>query len=85
MKSKQAVDCLGALASESRLALYRLLVKRGPRGFTPSELSERLEIPGPTLSFHLKELVRAELLAYLQRSVPLHRQLGAQHIGRESR
>ena len=62
MKSKQAVDCLSALASEPRLALYRLLVKRGPRGFTPSELSERLEIPGPTLSFHLKELVRAELL-----------------------
>lgn len=62
MKSKQAVDGLSALASESRLALYRLLVKRGPRGFTPSELSERLEIPGPTLSFHLKELLRAELL-----------------------
>jgi ArsR family transcriptional regulator len=56
------VDCLSALASESRLTLYRLLVKRGPRGFTPSELSERLEIPGPTLSFHLKELVRAQLL-----------------------
>jgi DNA-binding transcriptional ArsR family regulator len=63
MKSKQAVDSLSALASEPRLALYRLLVKRGPRGFTPSELGERLDIPGPTLSFHLKELVRAQLLA----------------------
>jgi len=64
MKSKQAVESLSALASEPRLALYRLLVKRGPMGFTPSELSERLDIPGPTLSFHLKELVRAELLAF---------------------
>ena len=63
MKSKEAVDSLSALASEPRLTLYRLLVKRGPGGFTPSELSERLDIPGPTLSFHLKELVRAQLLA----------------------
>jgi DNA-binding transcriptional ArsR family regulator len=62
MKPKDAVGSLSALASEPRLALYRLLVKRGPAGFTPSELSERLEIPGPTLSFHLKELARAELL-----------------------
>lgn len=62
MKSNEAVASLSALASEPRLGLYRLLVKRGPKGFTPSELTERLEIPGPTLSFHLKELVRAELL-----------------------
>jgi ArsR family transcriptional regulator, arsenate/arsenite/antimonite-responsive transcriptional repressor len=62
MKSKEVVESLSALASEPRLALYRLLVKRGPKGFTPSELSERLEIPAPTLSFHLKELARADLL-----------------------
>jgi len=62
MKSKDAVDALSALASEARLAVFRLLVKRGPKGFIPSDLSERLEIPAPTLSFHLKELARADLV-----------------------
>lgn len=45
-----------------RLAVFRLLVKRGPKGFIPSDLSERLEIPAPTLSFHLEELARADLV-----------------------
>ena len=62
MKSKDAIDALAALASEARLAVFRLLVKRGPEGYTPSELSERLAVPAPTLSFHLKELVHAELI-----------------------
>jgi len=62
MKLKDAIDALGALASEARLAVFRLLVKRGPDGYTPSELSDRLGVPAPTLSFHLKELVRAELV-----------------------
>ena len=62
MKSKEAIDSLGALASEARLAVFRLLVKRGPSGYTPSELVERLGVPAPTLSFHLKELVNAGLL-----------------------
>lgn len=63
MKSKEVLEALGALASEPRLAVYRLLVKRGPEGYTPSELSERLEVPAPTLSFHLKGLVQAGLVA----------------------
>lgn len=62
MESKDAIAALGALAQESRLAVYRLLVKRGPQGFTPGELAERLEIAAPTLSFHLKELQRVGLL-----------------------
>lgn len=62
MKSKEVVEALGALASEPRLAVYRLLVKRGPEGYTPSGLSARLEVPAPTLSFHLKELVQAGLI-----------------------
>lgn len=62
MKSLEAVQALGALASEARLAVFRLLVKRGPEGYTPSELIERLDIPAPTLSFHLKELANAELV-----------------------
>jgi len=63
MKSKDVVVGLAALAQESRLALFRLLVKRGPEGFTPSQLADKLDVPGPTLSFHLKELQRAGLIA----------------------
>jgi len=62
MKSAEAIGALSALASEARLAVFRLLVKRGPAGYTPSELASRLDVPAPTLSFHLKELVHAELL-----------------------
>lgn len=63
MKPKEAIEALGALASEPRLAVFRLLVKRGPDGYTPSELVERLGIAPPTLSFHLKELSHADLVA----------------------
>jgi ArsR family transcriptional regulator len=62
MKSTDVVLGLSALAQESRLALFRLLVKRGPEGFTPSQLADKLGVPGPTLSFHLKELQRAGLI-----------------------
>ena len=62
MKSKDAISALSALASESRLAVYRLLVRRGPEGYTPSELAARLNLPAPTLSFHLKGLVQAGLV-----------------------
>jgi DNA-binding transcriptional ArsR family regulator len=72
MKSTDAIVALGALASEPRLAVYRLLVKRGPRGYTPSELVERLGVPAPTLSFHLKELVRADLVFGRREARNLH-------------
>jgi DNA-binding transcriptional ArsR family regulator len=62
MKAEQIVKALGALAQESRLAVFRLLVKRGPEGYSPGELSERLSIPAPTLSFHLRELQHAQLV-----------------------
>jgi DNA-binding transcriptional ArsR family regulator len=62
MKSQEVVAALGALAQESRLAVFRRLVKRGPQGYTPGELVDRLEIPAPTLSFHLKELQRVGLV-----------------------
>lgn len=62
MKSKTVVAALAALAQESRLAVFRLLVKRGPEGFSPGEISEQLAIPAPTLSFHLKTLSSAGLL-----------------------
>ncbi len=62
MKSADAVTSLAALAQESRLAIFRLLVKRGPDGFTPGQLSEKLPVAAATLSFHLKELQHAGLL-----------------------
>jgi ArsR family transcriptional regulator, arsenate/arsenite/antimonite-responsive transcriptional repressor len=62
MKSEHIVKALGALAQESRLAVFRLLVKRGPQGYTPGELTEKLGVPAPTLSFHLKELQHAHLV-----------------------
>ena len=63
MKIQEVVAALGALAQESRLGVFRLLVKRGPQGYTPGELAQRLQIPAPTLSFHLKELQRVGLVA----------------------
>lgn len=62
MKADDAILALGALAQASRLATFRLLVKRGPQGYTPGELTQKLGLPAPTLSFHLRELVRAGLI-----------------------
>ncbi|MGO9424142.1 MAG: ArsR/SmtB family transcription factor [Steroidobacteraceae bacterium] len=62
MKSADAVTSLAALAQESRLAIFRLLVKRGPEGFTPGQLGEKLLVTAATLSFHLKALHHAGLL-----------------------
>lgn len=62
MKSKDAVAALAALASDARLLIYRSLVRRGPEGYTPSDLIKRLDVPAPTLSFHLKGLVQAGLI-----------------------
>jgi ArsR family transcriptional regulator len=72
MKTTDAISALGALASEARLAVFRLLVKRGPQGFTPSELAERLDIPPPTLSFHLRELSHAGLVTSTRAGRNLH-------------
>ena len=62
MKSADVVGALAALAQESRLAVFRLLVRRGPDRLAAGEIGELLAIPGPTLSFHLKELAQAGLV-----------------------
>jgi ArsR family transcriptional regulator, arsenate/arsenite/antimonite-responsive transcriptional repressor len=72
VKSLEAIKALSALASEARLAVYRLLVKRGPEGYTPSELIKHLDVPAPTLSFHLKELLQAGLIVSRRESRNLY-------------
>jgi DNA-binding transcriptional ArsR family regulator len=62
MKTVDAVAALGALAQESRLAVFRLLVARGPEGHVAGDIAARLGIPAPTLSFHLKELAQVGLV-----------------------
>lgn len=62
MQSKQFVTALAALAHESRLAVFRLLVQAGPGGVVASKIAQELEIPASSLSFHLKELTRADLI-----------------------
>ena len=62
MKLLDVVSALAALAHDSRLALFRLLVTRGPEGSTPTQLGQKLNVAAPTLSFHLKELQRAGLI-----------------------
>jgi DNA-binding transcriptional ArsR family regulator len=57
-----AVVALGALAQETRLAIYRLLVRYAPEGRTPGAIAEALDLAPATLSFHLKELSNAGLV-----------------------
>jgi len=61
MEINEAVASLGALAQESRLRIFRLLVEAGPEGLAAGEIALELGLPGATLSFHLKELTNAEL------------------------
>jgi DNA-binding transcriptional ArsR family regulator len=66
MKTMEAVAMLAALAQESRLGIYRLLVQAGPAGMAAGAIAEALGLPPATLSFHLKELNRAGLTASRQ-------------------
>lgn len=63
METTAAVISLAALAHESRLAVYRLLVEAGPDGRPAGEIAAALDIPPSSLSFHLKELARAGLVS----------------------
>jgi DNA-binding transcriptional ArsR family regulator len=63
MENKDAVQALAALAQESRLAAFRLLVQAGPDGLAASRIAEALDMPPSSLSFHLKELTHAGLIA----------------------
>jgi len=62
MDESIAVASLAALAQGQRLRIFRALVGAAPAGMTPGELGAMLDVPGSTLSFHLKELVHAGLV-----------------------
>ena len=57
---------LAALAQETRLAVFRLLIEAGLKGVAAGRIGEALKVPGATLSFHLKELARAGLVSSRQ-------------------
>ena len=62
MKQFEAVEALSALAHETRIEVFRLLVRAGPAGLPAGAIGDALNTPGPTLSFHLKELRQAGLV-----------------------
>jgi ArsR family transcriptional regulator len=62
VEKQDAVAALAALAQETRLDVFRLLVRAGREGLSAGEIGEALGIPAPTLSFHLKELRSAGLV-----------------------
>ena len=62
MDTKAAVRSLAALAQDSRLEVFRLLVQAGPQGLPAGEIAERLGVPASTLSFHVKALSQAGLV-----------------------
>lgn len=61
METKQAIQALSALAQETRLGIFRLLVQAGPDGMAAGQIGEKLDLAPATLSFHLAGLTRAGL------------------------
>jgi ArsR family transcriptional regulator, arsenate/arsenite/antimonite-responsive transcriptional repressor len=70
MNATQTVNALAALAQATRLAIYRLLVERGPQGLSAGAIAETLGIAPSSLSFHLAQLNHAGLIT--QRRLSRH-------------
>ena len=64
MKKEEVIASLGALAHETRLDIYRLLVQAGEDGLAAGKIGEELRLPSATLAFHLKELKYAGLVTF---------------------
>jgi ArsR family transcriptional regulator, arsenate/arsenite/antimonite-responsive transcriptional repressor len=62
MKTKDAVPMLAALAQDTRLAIFRLLVEAGREGMSAGVIAEKLKLPAATLSFHIAQLTRTKLV-----------------------
>ena len=68
MKTPEVIGALGALAHEHRLAIFRLLVERGPEGLPAGIISERVGLVPSSLTFHLQALQRASLIRQVRAS-----------------
>jgi ArsR family transcriptional regulator len=68
MKTPAVIDALGALAHEHRLAIYRLLVQRGPDGLPAGSIGQRVGLLPSSLTFHLQNLHRAGLITQRRES-----------------
>jgi len=66
LDSPSAVQALAALAQETRLTVFRLLVQTGPEGLVAGQIAEILGVPAPTLSFHMKTLAHGGLVRSYQ-------------------
>jgi ArsR family transcriptional regulator len=62
MKTPGVISALGALAHGHRLAIYRLLVERGPEGLPAGDIGDRIGLLPSSLTFHLQNLQRAGLI-----------------------
>jgi ArsR family transcriptional regulator len=62
MKTRQVIEALGALAHTHRLAIYRLLVERGPDGLPAGVIAERIGLVPSSLTFHVQALQRSGLI-----------------------
>ena len=63
MESSQAIAGLAALAHDTRLAVFRLLVQRGPDGLPAGVIAQNLGLPPSSLTFHLQQLANAGLVS----------------------
>jgi ArsR family transcriptional regulator, arsenate/arsenite/antimonite-responsive transcriptional repressor len=63
MEDKYVIKALAALAQPNRLQIFRSLVVKGSAGLTPALIAEQMGMPANTLSFHLKELMNADLIS----------------------
>jgi ArsR family transcriptional regulator len=68
MKTAAAIEALGGLAHEHRLAIYRLLVQRGPEGLPAGTIGQRVGLLPSSLTFHLQNLQRAGLITQRRES-----------------
>src|SRR6267142_3517437 len=68
MKTPRVIDALGALAHEHRLAIFRLLIERGPAGLPAGRIAEKVGLVPSSLTFHLQNLQRAGLIAQRRES-----------------
>ena len=64
MEKTDAVAALGALAQDTRLDVFRLLVQAGAEGLPAGRIGDRLGLPSATLSFHLNQLRQAGLVTF---------------------